>query len=197
MWVISIYIVAHREENPWSCRDSEAIPVPAPASPRLNKVAKVITLIGSLFCLSISWSQCKYITSAEWYKIFGITATKTQNSWLWLKPSHLNMGLAQYVNKSTNPQPLAQSNFCHVSIGYQLSGNKGEFYHVVLCRNRVPVPKPHSLWGLPWVLPIGIGVGSNLKTNCKRHWGLWPHRREGMKIITKPAGLGRIRVGMV
>ena len=55
------------------------------------------------------------------------------------------MGLAQYVNKSTNPQPLAQSNFCRVSVGYQLSGHEGEFYHVVLCPNRVPVPKPHSL----------------------------------------------------
>ena len=37
------------------------------------------------------------------------------------------MGLAQYVNKSTNPQPLAQSNFCRVSVGYQLSGHKGGF----------------------------------------------------------------------
>ena len=41
----------------------------------------VITLIGSLFCLSISQSQCEYITSSEWYKIFGITETKTQRGW--------------------------------------------------------------------------------------------------------------------
>ena len=49
MQVISASIAAHREENPWPCRDSEAIPVPAPASPRLNKAAMMIALIGSLF----------------------------------------------------------------------------------------------------------------------------------------------------
>ena len=78
MRVISSSIAACREENPWSCRDSEAIPVPALVSPRLNKVAMVIALIGSLFYLSSSRSQCKCITSSEWYKIFGITATKTE-----------------------------------------------------------------------------------------------------------------------
>ena len=41
----------------------------------------VIALIGSLFCLSISRSQCEYITSSESYLIFGITATKTQRGW--------------------------------------------------------------------------------------------------------------------
>ena len=103
MRVISSSTADCREESPWPCRDSEAIPVPAPASPRLNKVAMVIALIGSLFCLSISWSQCEYITSSEWYKIFGITATETQNSWLWLKTFTFKHGVSPVCEQIHQP----------------------------------------------------------------------------------------------
>ena len=41
---MSLSIAARREESPWPCKDSEAIPVPAPASPRLNRAVTVIAL---------------------------------------------------------------------------------------------------------------------------------------------------------
>ena len=145
MRVISSSIAAHREENPWSCRDSEAIPVPAPASPRLNKVTMVIALIGSLFCLSISWSQCKYITSAEWYKIFGITATKTQNSWLWLKTFIFKYGVSPVCEQIHQPPTSGTIQFLPCKHRLPIVWAQGGFYHMVLCPNRVPVPKPHSL----------------------------------------------------
>ena len=82
MQTMSSSIAARREESPWPYKDNEAIPVPAPSSLRLNRAATVIVLMGSRFCLSTSRSQCEYITSSEWYRIFGITVTRTQNSWL-------------------------------------------------------------------------------------------------------------------
>ena len=100
---MSSSIAARREESPWPYKDNEAIPVPAPASPRLNRAATVIGLMGSHFCLSTSQSQCEYIISSEWYRIFGITVMRTQNSWLGLKTFIFKHGVSPVCEQTHHP----------------------------------------------------------------------------------------------
>ena len=152
---MSLSIAARREESPWSCKDNEAILVLAPASPRLNRAGTVIVLMGSHFCLSTSWSQCEYITSSEWYRIFGITVTRTHNFWLWLKIKH---GVSPVCEQTHHLSTFGTSQFLPGKLILPIVWAQREVLYLGTVPKQTPYPHTSSI-----VRPI--------LCSSHQHWG--------------------------
>ena len=110
---MSSCMAARNEVNPWPWRDKAIISVPVPAIPRPNMVAMVMAVIGFLLVLPcIIWPGVCFLGPVVvhyflgWYRIFGTTATKMQNSSLGLNTEMCKQGV-RTVREQIHHPPIS------------------------------------------------------------------------------------------